>query len=255
MKKLIIIISTITFSCYGQMKSNVFYTPIELSYFKKTSLYILNEKSIMNYVLTNPVVARQVFDKNLEEFQEINSKIKFKKEECRELIINYINTKTNPTYFGVFYNINSNQKLVSIQISENSYFSKLNNDSVYYKCICLNSSLLELPEDFEEIQAEYNLPGGYLLENKEINSQSIIKKIDSIKIENFSKFNIFQFSGKTKRIKSSKSIINSSPNIPNKMYLLKGDEVEILEEQDDWLRIRYYGKKTIEGWIKRSDIE
>jgi len=39
------------------------------------------------------------------------------------------------------------------------------------------------------------------------------------------------------------------------MYLLKNDEVEVLEEKEDWLRIRYYGKKTIEGWIKKSDVE
>ena len=39
------------------------------------------------------------------------------------------------------------------------------------------------------------------------------------------------------------------------MYLLKGDVVEILQEKDDWLQIRYYGKKTIEGWIKKGDVE
>jgi len=60
---------------------------------------------------------------------------------------------------------------------------------------------------------------------------------------------------------SSKSIkikvyLSSSPqNAPTKMYLIKGDEVEIIEEKDEWLKIRYYGKKTIEGWIKKSDVE
>jgi len=39
------------------------------------------------------------------------------------------------------------------------------------------------------------------------------------------------------------------------MYLLKGDVVEILQEKDDWLQIRYYGNKTIEDWIKKSDVE
>ena len=52
-----------------------------------------------------------------------------------------------------------------------------------------------------------------------------------------------------------KSRISSAPNTSSKMYLLKGDEVEILQEKDDWLQIRYYGKKTIEGWIKKSDVE
>jgi len=56
-------------------------------------------------------------------------------------------------------------------------------------------------------------------------------------------------------VKVTKSIIYSTPNKPTKMYLLKGDVVEILQEKDDWLQIRYYGKKTIEGWIKKSDVE
>ncbi|WP_435357990.1 hypothetical protein [Emticicia sp. SJ17W-69] len=53
----------------------------------------------------------------------------------------------------------------------------------------------------------------------------------------------------------TKSTIYSIPNKPSKMYLLKNDEVEILEEKDEWLKIRFYGKKIIEGWIKKSDVE
>jgi hypothetical protein len=56
------------------------------------------------------------------------------------------------------------------------------------------------------------------------------------------------------RIKSPKSTIYNTPNNPTKMYLIKGNEVEILEQKDNWLRIRYYGKKTIEGWIKKEDV-
>ena len=63
------------------------------------------------------------------------------------------------------------------------------------------------------------------------------------------------FNMEFKEIKVTKSIIYSTPNKPTKMYLLKGDVVEILQEKDDWLQIRYYGKKTIEGWIKKSDVE
>ena len=46
------------------------------------------------------------------------------------------------------------------------------------------------------------------------------------------------------------------------MYLIKGDPIEIVEEQGDWLRIIYYPEKngewtgkTIEGWIRKSDVE
>jgi hypothetical protein len=58
-----------------------------------------------------------------------------------------------------------------------------------------------------------------------------------------------------RKVKSDKTIIYSIPVISTKMYILKNDEVEILEEKDEWLRVRYYGKKIVEGWIKKSDVE
>ncbi len=58
-----------------------------------------------------------------------------------------------------------------------------------------------------------------------------------------------------KTITVQKSIIHSAPNQPTKMYLIKGDEVACLEEKGEWYKIRYYGKKTIEGWISKSDVE
>ena len=51
------------------------------------------------------------------------------------------------------------------------------------------------------------------------------------------------------------SPIFSSPNIPTKMYLLKFDEVEVIAEKDNWLHIKYYGKKIVEGWIRKKDTE
>jgi len=58
-----------------------------------------------------------------------------------------------------------------------------------------------------------------------------------------------------REIKIGKSFIYSSPNIPTKMYLFKGDKIETLEEKGEWLKIRYYGKKIVEGWIKKRDVE
>ena len=56
-------------------------------------------------------------------------------------------------------------------------------------------------------------------------------------------------------ITNIKSPIFSSPNIPTKMYLLKHDEVEVIAEKDNWLHIKYYGKKIVEGWIRKKDTE
>jgi hypothetical protein len=70
------------------------------------------------------------------------------------------------------------------------------------------------------------------------------------------------FASIRKHIKSNKAMIYSQPDIPTQMYLIKGDVVEILEEKGDWLRINYYPEKdgketerTIEGWIKKTDME
>jgi hypothetical protein len=65
-----------------------------------------------------------------------------------------------------------------------------------------------------------------------------------------------------KMVISDKAIIYSQPEIATRMYILKNDVVEIYETQGDWIKIKYYiekqGKdtgKTIEGWIKKSDVE
>lgn len=60
---------------------------------------------------------------------------------------------------------------------------------------------------------------------------------------------------KAKKVTSEKALLNSQPNTPTKSFLIKGDRVETLEEKGEWLKIRYYGKKIIEGWIKKSDVE
>lgn len=55
-------------------------------------------------------------------------------------------------------------------------------------------------------------------------------------------------------IETNKSQIYETPQLKAKMYLIKGDIVECLERKKNWLKIRYYGKKTVEGWVKRSDV-
>lgn len=57
------------------------------------------------------------------------------------------------------------------------------------------------------------------------------------------------------KIKNTQAIIYDANYQSTKMYLIKGDIVEIIKESGSWLNIKYYGKKTIEGWIKKSDVE
>lgn len=56
-------------------------------------------------------------------------------------------------------------------------------------------------------------------------------------------------------ITTSKVSICTAPAIISKAYLLRGDVVEVLDSKDVWIKIRYYGNKPIEGWIKKSDVE
>ncbi len=78
---------------------------------------------------------------------------------------------------------------------------------------------------------------------------------EKIKVEMFLKI-------KYAMIKVPKTFIFEELSSPSKMYLLKNDPVEVVEEKNGWLKVKYYPEKTgqwigktIEGWIKKSDIE
>ncbi|MGL4484877.1 MAG: hypothetical protein ACRCUS_07995 [Anaerovoracaceae bacterium] len=57
-------------------------------------------------------------------------------------------------------------------------------------------------------------------------------------------------------IKAEKSIIYTLPNKekPMKKYLVRYDEIEILERQEGFTKIKFYGKPDIIGWIQTEDI-
>lgn len=58
-----------------------------------------------------------------------------------------------------------------------------------------------------------------------------------------------------------KSIIYNKLGKKIKMYFVWGDIIEKLDNvREDirslqWLYVRYYGKRIIEGWIKKLDVE
>ncbi|NBB32002.1 hypothetical protein, partial [Cellulophaga sp. BC115SP] len=49
-------------------------------------------------------------------------------------------------------------------------------------------------------------------------------------------------------IKTIKTFLYKEPSVPSKMYLIKNDPIEIIEEKNGWLKIRYYPEKNGE-WI------
>lgn len=149
----------------------------------------------------------------------------------KALILGWIETKdlkaktAHPEYWNIYKNnIIKFQIINSKSIILNDNFQKTN---VFLK----KGDTIEILEE-----------KGYFLKIKYNNIIGIIPRVD---VEGFNTF----------RITISKSLLNTAPNKPTRMYLLKGDDVELLDRQDDWLKIRYRGKKTIEGWIKKSDVE
>lgn len=110
----------------------------------------------------------------------------------------------------------------------------------------------EMPSDYTPNKLYLNFVGN----NPDIYER--IKEIPLFVIEalrksekDWQKYKLFVGFKKT----NIKTYIHSTPNTSTKMYLIKSDEVEILEENGEWLRIRYYGKRVVEGWIKKSDVE
>jgi|GEM_PF-3169041 len=57
-------------------------------------------------------------------------------------------------------------------------------------------------------------------------------------------------------VNEGKAYLYSSPvdSARTKMYLLKGDMIMILGIRADWVKIEYVGKKTIDGWIRKSQL-
>nr|WP_321426938.1 SH3 domain-containing protein [uncultured Acetobacteroides sp.] len=53
----------------------------------------------------------------------------------------------------------------------------------------------------------------------------------------------------------TQTYIYSSSYQRSSVIIPQGSAIEILEKNNEWIKIRYYGSATVEGWIKRADIE
>gem|GEM_PF-6919410 len=186
----------------------------------------------------------------------------------------------------IFYIIKDNEALFinkkdkNIQKSENVFYidrfgfcEKF--DSIEYKCnqylkeslytdhICIEGQVFNFSFDYPvQISSRIEIIG---------NGVSSLEKVDRLNngdIHDFLSSNnikilLKKFLNRSfEVINIKKSIIHSRPSQPTKMYLIQNDPVEVVEERDDWLRIKYYPEKNgewtgkvIEGWIKKSDVE
>jgi hypothetical protein len=61
------------------------------------------------------------------------------------------------------------------------------------------------------------------------------------------------------KIKSEKAYLHSLPSEQERksIYMIKGDEVKIVDEQGEFYKIYFYGnsKKSVSGWIRKKDVD
>jgi hypothetical protein len=149
----------------------------------------------------------------------------------KALIIGWVKTKDlkNETAHSEYWNIYKNNTIK---------FSVLNSKSYLYDELFKKTNSYLIKGDTLEVLEEK----GFYLKIKYNNIIGLIPRID---VEGYNTF----------RLTKTKIILYTSPNLPNKMYLLKGDDVELIDREGDWLKIRFRGKRVVEGWIKKSDVE
>jgi len=147
MKIILFIPLLFSISCQGQQDilNQKMYVPTEVSYLGKKFPLALKDLTIMNYTYVNPLIARQVYDKSKEEFAILNSNILLSKKDCKHLIDNYVNKKTDSTYSEIYYNPYSNKKLIFQKISENTFKLKLEDDEMYLSVFVYQVNLFHYP--------------------------------------------------------------------------------------------------------------
>ena len=188
---------------------------------KETAIFREDKSPTLNKILENEEV--EILEKGKE-----YSKIRY---WGKALIIGWVKTKDlkNGSSHPEYWNIYKENSIKFKVLSTKSFI----NDNLFQK----TDSYLIKGDTIEVLEEK-----GFYLKIKYNNIIGFIPRID---VEGYNTF----------RITKSKATLHSSLSVPTKMYLLKGDDIELIDRAKDWLKIRYYGKKVVEGWIKQSDVE
>lgn len=67
-------------------------------------------------------------------------------------------------------------------------------------------------------------------------------------------FNLHPYSP-YRKIKSEKVFLHSEPDEITKNFLKKDQQIVVIDEDYEWIKIETVGKKKITGWVKREEIE
>jgi hypothetical protein len=213
----------------------------------------LNNKNLQNQIIKDDKNKRIIIDLLYEE----NRIIIFNEYNYSE----YKKTFDEKVYFcnkGVF----SNPMIVLINAKINIVCSLPNvENGVSYEEYYQFENFSTLDDILLSIEKRYlNNDDNSIKKDYIFKPQKDIPTLKNYTDENFSEDyldkNYKEFKKINKKIiHLTKQPLYSEPQIKTKMYLVKGDKVEILEEKDDWLYILYKGKKDIKAWIPKSAVE
>ncbi|NBB32014.1 SH3 domain-containing protein [Cellulophaga sp. BC115SP] len=222
--KLIIFFSILPLAIYGQKKNFVGVWKCEINedvfkVFKEESYWVFNER---NSYLMITCISDTSLSVSINSFCFTVAK---DKNGCKDCISDF-NLHEN---FQLCFNKNSSPS--GFEFSDDGKSMVIINVNEFYY-----SKVERLPNKYI----------GYLLR------QSRKNKINYIR----------EFLAVNYKLIKNKTYLHSSKYRKTDMYLLQNDPVEVIEENDNWLKIIYYPEKndkwtgkTIEGWIKRSDVE
>ncbi|MCU0394099.1 MAG: hypothetical protein MUE81_23570 [Thermoflexibacter sp.] len=137
------------------------------------------------------------------------------------------------------------------------------NGTIFSICIREDSALLCNYPSFNWIDSSYFYNGTDVFDYIKVQSLPMDLRLQLFRLSKPKNRNyLYDFLRLDYRFIKSKSRIYKSPNHSTKMYLVKEDIIEVIENKADWLKIKYYPEKngawtgkTIEGWIKKSDVE
>lgn len=189
---------------------------------------------------------------------------------------------SEPQQNQTYYDIMKQPNLLSISLENNKVLSigeglvgftykqkdTISSEELYaigpFFCICISKgSILECNyPNFDWTDSSYYFSGTDVFEYYKINALPIEIILQLSRLSNQSTKNYLNYYLDLDfRYLKSKSTIFSKPHQPTKMYLIQDDPVEVVAEKDGWLQIKYYPEKngewtgkTIEGWIRKSDV-
>jgi hypothetical protein len=188
-------------------------------------------------------------------------------------------------YIGVIFLLNSSifasdtflfYKAYSVCDSDIGVYSQLEADNLYKNKIINLSEYIEVEKNKDDIYSFQEYDNECFLSNMDINIYKNIKlknvndkndiwpfneifyindKYLLISKDGFYFLFINKIRNESEEVKIIKQYLYKNPPIKTNNYLEQTMQVDILEEQDNWVYVKARTKKDLQGWIPKSALE